>query len=465
MSLRSSSKQVIGWPQLIQLGLICTAVILVTIFRVGLVIIYPLFVIVFCYIFNFRLSVGFTVLFFFSLVLLPLAFVFNEQPLMFNTVLSIYIIYPVLFLFLSRYSHARREIEEKSLHKRFIKYLTIIMTFNNLIGVVQFIILRYDDSFTGLYGTHGTGAHGLGIINGLLFINYFIRFKHNPRWGLLFLMLFFLCSFVMSFFGLALVLLLASFLLYYFFFQFSIGNTLKFGSLVFIILVVLFLTSSKTFTYNYNTLENTAIMVSDQDFSTETEMPRKLTLFYNYATVFASDAKLFLFGTGPGTFNSRTSFLLNGDYSNNLLVNIVGANEPEYAAEYAYSLWNSSILSIQFNDGTRNQPFSSVLAFLAEYGFLFSLILLIISIRKFRYVLKGLHSAAEFSTNAVERRGFLVNREFLIVAGLFVILLLLTNNLIENTEILVFIIVMKLMEMTLPRQRELSNLAFTDKEQ
>jgi len=227
MSLRSSSKQVIGWPQLIQLGLICTAVILVTIFRVGLVIIYPLFVIVFCYIFNFRLSVGFTVLFFFSLVLLPLAFVFNEQPLMFNTVLSIYIIYPVLFLFLSRYSHARREIEEKSLHKRFIKYLTIIMTFNNLIGVVQFIILRNDDSFTGLYGTHGTGAHGLGIINGLLFINYFIRFKHNPRWGLLFLMLFFLCSFVMSFFGLALVLLLASFLLYYFFFQFSIGNTLK----------------------------------------------------------------------------------------------------------------------------------------------------------------------------------------------------------------------------------------------
>ncbi|MBN4072154.1 hypothetical protein JYT14_00330 [Flavobacteriales bacterium AH-315-E23] len=328
------------------------------------------------------------------------------------------------------------------------------MVFNNLIGGVQYLMLRNDDAFTGLYGTHGIGAHGLGIINAIIFINYFMRFKNNPRWGVLFLMLFFLCSFVMSFFGLALVLLLASFVLYFIFYEFSIVNTVKLATLALIILGILFVASSRTLTYNYNILDNTAAMLKDRDFSTQGEMPRKITVFYNYSEVFLNDIKLFLFGTGPGTFNSRTSFLLNGDYSDNLLVKLLGPNEPEYAVEHAYSLWNQHILSIQFNDGTRNQPFSSVLAILAEYGFLFSVVLFILGFRKFRMVLKGLKNAAQRTTHPIERRGFLVNREFLIVSGIFVILLLASNNLIENTEILVFIIIMKLIEMTLPRQQE-----------
>jgi hypothetical protein len=405
---------------------------------------------------------GFVALSLASLVLIPLAFVVNDQPFLFNTILSIYIIYPVLFLFLSRHAVWRKRMEIHSLHKRFIKYLSIIMVFNNLIGFAQYVMLRHDDAFTGLYGTHGIGAHGLGIINALIFINYFVRFKHNPRWGLLFLMLFFLCSFILSFFGLALVLLLGSFVLYYILFQLSLANVIKFSFMAVIILVILFVSSNRTFTYNYNILDNAATMVNDRDFSTESEMPRKLILYYDYGVVFTSDVKLFLFGTGPGTFNSRSSFLLNGDYSNNMLVQLIGANEPEYAAEYAYSLWNQTILSIQFNDGTRNQPFSSVVAFLAEYGFLFTVVLILLSVRKFRTILKKLKIAAELAADSSFRRGHLVNREFLLISGIFILFMLVTNNLIENTEILIFIILMKLVEMTVPRQQRILEIESPD---
>jgi len=400
-----------------------------------------------------------------SLILLPLVFVLNDQPFLFNTVLSLYIIYPILFLYLSRHHVWQKHIAIQTLHKRFIKYLSIIMVYNNLIGFAQFILLDHDDAFTGLYGTHSIGAHGLGIINGIIFINYFVRFRHNPRWSILILMIFFLCSFVMSFFGLALILLFVSLALYYFFYQFKIMNVIKFGTLGLFILGILFFASSRTFSYNYNIMNNTVAMLIEGDFSDESEMPRKLTVFYNYSKVFMDDIKLFLFGTGPGTFNSRTSFLLNGDYSNNLLVKLMGASQPEYALDNAYALWNRNILSIQFNDGTRNQPFSSVLALLAEYGFIFSLVLLLIVFHKIKGLLSGLHNASIHATDPSEQRGYLVNREFLIVAGIFTILLLLSNNLIENTEILVFIIIMKLIEMTIPSQHLLSNIDSTDNEQ
>jgi len=242
-------------------------------------------------------------------------------------------------------------------------------------------------------------------------------------------------------------------------------NVIKFGTLGLFILGILFFASSRTFSYNYNIMNNTVAMLIEGDFSDESEMPRKLTVFYNYSKVFMDDIKLFLFGTGPGTFNSRTSFLLNGDYSNNLLVKLMGASQPEYALDNAYALWNRNILSIQFNDGTRNQPFSSVLALLAEYGFIFSLVLLLIVFHKIKGLLSGLHNASIHATDPSEQRGYLVNREFLIVAGIFTILLLLSNNLIENTEILVFIIIMKLIEMTIPSQHLLSNIDSTDNEQ
>jgi len=451
--------------QLAQLFLICTALVLVTFLRAGLIVVYPFFVLAFCYIFSFRLSAGVVTLILASILLLPLAFVFNDQPFLFNTILSLYIIYPILFLYLSNYKALRNDLDVPSLYKRFIKYLSVIMVYNNLIGLAQFVILHHDDAFTGFYGAHSIGPHGLGIINGFIFINYFVRFRHNPRWSILFLMLFFLCSFVMAFFGMALVLLFVSIALFYLFYQFKILNVIKFGTLVVFIMGVLFLASSKTFSYNYNILSNTVVMLGEGDFSTDSAMPRKLTVFYNYSKVFMDDIKLFLFGTGPGTFNSRTSFLLNGDYSTNVLVKLMGASQPEYALDNAYSLWNRNILSIQFNDGTRNQPFSSVIALLAEYGFIFALVLLIIVFQKIRGILRDLHNASRDATDPNERRGYLVNREFLIVAGIFTMLLLLSNNLIENTEILVFIIIMKLIEMTVPSQHLLSNIDSTDNEE
>jgi len=222
---------------------------------------------------------------------------------------------------------------------------------------------------------------------------------------------------------------------------------------------VLSIVSNRTLTYNYSIIDNTLTKVSERDFSADSEIPRKITVFYNYSQVFLDDISLFLFGTGPGTFNSRTSFLLNGDYSDNLLMQILGPSNPEYAVEHVYSLWNQHILSLSFNDGTRNQPFSSFIAVLSEYGFLFSIILFILVIHKARSVLKGLRSAERFATQQQEKRRYSMNREFLIVSGLFVMFLLGSNNLIENTEILIYIIIMKLMEMSVPSQRVIATLS------
>ena len=38
--------------------------------------------------------------------------------------------------------------------------------------------------------------------------------------------------------------------------------------------------------------------------------PRKIISFYNYFTSYPRDAKDFLFGSGPGTFNSRSAFMV-----------------------------------------------------------------------------------------------------------------------------------------------------------
>jgi len=154
-----------------------------------------------------------------------------------------------------------------------------------------------------------------------------------------------------------------------------------------------------------------------------TEVPRKITAFAG-GLKRMTDLEFFSFGAGPGSYNSRTSFLLNGEYSklNNSPKN--KGNRPVYAELDVYPLWNRNI-TYQYNDGTRNQPFSSVLALIVEYGFLqFILISLLI----FKLIVR--------IKNNSEPHGFF---KFLII---FLIINLFTENYIEYPEFFILVILL-----------------------
>src|SRR5690606_26569475 len=102
--------------------------------------------------------------------------------------------------------------------------------------------------------------------------------------------------------------------------------------------------------------------------------PRKIISFYNYFTSYPRDAKDFLFGSGPGTFNSRSAFMVGSPSYFDKVGFFKDEDQPYYFKNYAYTLWNESNTSqALYLDGFRNQPFSSILAFLGEYGFIFTI--------------------------------------------------------------------------------------------
>ncbi len=59
--------------------------------------------------------------------------------------------------------------------------------------------------------------------------------------------------------------------------------------------------------------------------------------------------------------------------------------QPYYFKNYAYTLWNENNTSkALYLDGFRNQPFSSTLAFLGEYGFIFTLTFFVLYYKYYR---------------------------------------------------------------------------------
>ena len=133
---------------------------------------------------------------------------------------------------------------------------------------------------------------------------------------------------------------------------------------------------------------------------------------------------IFIFGTGPGSYNSRTSFLLNGEYSKLISSSKNKGNRPVYAEIDIYPLWNRNI-TYQYNDGTRNQPFSSALALVVEYGFLQ---FLLISLLFYKLIVR--------LKNNSENPFFF---KFLII---FLIINLFTENYIEYPEFFLLVILM-----------------------
>src|SRR5690606_38470357 len=98
------------------------------------------------------------------------------------------------------------------------------------------------------------------------------------------------------------------------------------------------------------------------------EVPRKTVFYHGALNRLIGNPKITILGTSPGTYNSMTAFMLNGDYSGIGFLKENIKNLPKYHIEDVYPLWNEKIYGRMWMDGTRNQPFSSFMSIIIEYG-------------------------------------------------------------------------------------------------
>jgi hypothetical protein len=173
----------------------------------------------------------------------------------------------------------------------------------------------------------------------------------------------------MGFYGAGLIVFFASFTLVYF--KWNLFSIIRVAVAAALLLVAIYYMIGFL---NPNALDyNKANLKKISNFDVR-HGPRKLTVFYNYTISYPNDIKDFLFGSGPGTFNSRSAFIVGSPIYFSGLGIIKSKDQPYYFRNYAYSLWNPSNTSkALYQDGFRNQPFSALLAFLGEYGLIFSL--------------------------------------------------------------------------------------------
>lgn len=315
-----------------------------------------------------------------------------------------------------------------------VLFVVNISAFIDFFYVMIFKIRALDDGFLGLYGASGLNMHTLSIINFIYAIYYFNKKRY---W----LFTFFIFSGFMCFYGLGLVVFIIAF-------GSTLLMTLNKRYLVyilispFLIITILILTSvlnPSVFKYMSNNILDSYSAIETMSYKDEMERvsnyksvktPRKLLAFVGAHYRIKSNPEILIYGTSPGTYNSRTSFLLNGEYSKSSIVEYINS-QPEYAKRDIYSLWNKNI-NYQYNDGTRNQPFSSVLSFVMEYGLIISL--LVVVLFKFKYKrIRHLNGNLKL---------------FVRFFFLFLFLNLLSENYLEYPELMVLVIILtKTMEM------------------
>lgn len=350
-----------------------------------------------------------------------------------NNLLSIGLIFMPLFFFLSKTIPSNTDLS-----KRFIEISSLVLIIVNLSAFVDLFIAFANygtdisaDNFNGFYGKSGLAMHTLSLVNFIYAIYFYFKKKSL-------ITAFFTISGFLCFFGAGLVT-----------FIFSIGIYLLISKRVFkyiipifglIILLWISLMIINPRSYNYYKANINWFVASFANTNYESEMslarsnmhtitPRKLTFHLGVFNRLKENPEIAFIGIGPGMYNSRISFLLNGDYTKIDLLKKMIYIRPYYAEIDVYPLWNSEIL-FEFNDGTRNEPFSSVMALIMEYGIPISILIFLLYYLKIRKI-------AFWSAE----------RKFIILSSIFYFLCLIGDNYIEYPEVTwVYLTIIKTME-------------------
>jgi len=354
-----------------------------------------------------------------------------------NNLISIALVMsPLLILF------GRAGMKPHSLSERFILISSSVLLFVDFTAVLDLLIhvfdvgfIASDDTFQGIYGNSGLSMHTLSLVNYLYALLFYFRKSYLQASA-------FLISGLLCFFGAGLMTFLLTILI----FILLLRNGIKFyfSVLVSIASIVLILKVINPSSYNYFLYNVTEFVINLNSTNYEDELnlaksgkasiaPRKLTFHLGVLKRLQENPEIILIGTGPGTYNSRTSFLLNGDYSKIEYLKETIRIRPPMADEDVYPLWDTSIL-FQYNDGTRNEPFSSIVSVMMEYGVPIAFIIFLLSIKKVTTLARNNH----------------VNGMFIKLSFIFFLLCLLGDNYIEYPEVtLIYFVLLKTFEIDL----------------
>jgi hypothetical protein len=276
----------------------------------------------------------------------------------------------------------------------------------------------------------------------VLFAYYFSKYITDKKRPDIIKSLFFLLSAIMGFYGSGLMVFLAAFLLSLLTFHLKSIIRITFISAIVIIVAYSLLSFLRPQALYYYEVSIKRLLQYDKS-----ESPRKIIVHNNYLHAYTGNVKDFLFGSGPGTFNSRSAFMAGSSHQFNALPFLKSPQQPYYFKNYVYPLWNHTNTSAAlYQDGFRNQPFSSLLAFFGEYGVLFAFFFFWSVIEYYKRV-KAL-------TKEGERKAKWLFKFLL----LLLLLLLAIDNYYEYPETMILLLLMlklahiKLMKNTLPKQ-------------
>ena len=399
---------------------------LFTFLRGFLIIVAPFFLLVLVYIYKLKPTKN--ILFSFALLLISLVinYLFYEIYLV-NNIFSILLLYLPIAVLLLKLKRQYVSIELWMSVSSKVLILVNITAFINLIYVYISGNGLLDDGFNGLYGRSGLSMHTFSLVNFIYCIYYFTKENYKKA-------VFFLLSGFMCFYGLGLLLFIGALAI-----VFLINLKKKYVKYIILlplsVWLVIFITTKinpAAFSYMNNNIDRVLYTISNKrpyenelkdvkKFKT-VKTPRKIMVFEGGLGVITNPT-FFLFGISPGTYNSRVSFLLNGEYTRNKLFKNI-RNRPFYADRDVYPLWNKNI-TFQYNDGTRNEPFSSLLALIVEYGVLQTLLICLLL----------WHSYKRLKAQNDNYKFFI---QFLFV---FFFLNILTENYFEYPEFILLIII------------------------
>jgi len=359
-----------------------------------------------------------------------------------NFLFSLYLLFP-LFILITSKSKAYNEFTNQYYFHNFFSKFTILLAIVNVSAFIysQFLITgdqNFEDSFTGLYGSSGFGSHTLSIINLMVSVYYFYSKKYFK------FMLFLICG-ILGFYGLGLMVFLLAFFLVF------LSNLYKYWRTFAMVVLSglmaaysLYIFNPENFRYLEKNINYAQLVIDDYSYEKQmktandtliTRVPRFITFLDGSQKRFFNDPKVFLIGTSPGGYNSRVAFYFNGDFMKNKFIKNNFNNRTEYHKEDIFPLLNRKYIERPYNDGTRNQTFSSLVSILLEYGFFVGGIFLFWFFSKIRRIRKKLYPHNKAQSQYVKFLGY------------FMFFLLLVQNYFEYPEIIFpILILIKLME-------------------
>jgi hypothetical protein len=391
------------------------ALLFSTVLRASLLVAYPAVILLVMYLYQFRITKTMVSL----LILLMLSWVISFHNGFFwkYNLVSLYYFLPFFLLLFSRPS--TRQVPSNTI-ELFLAFLTVFAILNNLFGIVQYFRHPDDDQFIGIYGRFTVTQNGLSLLNGVLFFYYLQRYIRSKKILHLSATFFFLFSMVLGFYGAGLIVILMALGLFYA--RFTLKSVIRMA-LAFILIAgtVYFLMktiSARTLEYNVNIAKG--FLKTSRE-----EAPRKVGVFYNYYDLYTARPLSLVFGSGPGTFNSRSAFMVGSPSYFNVNA-IKSEKKPLFFENGAYTLWNPS--NINQYTGFIAQPFTSFLAMLAEYGLIITLFVSWCLWKQYRYIMKLTQSREHIYGMLLYRRMY----KFLVI---FLLLLIIIDNYIEYPEV------------------------------